>query len=149
MSTDVVSNVWKAIGFDLKARRLTKCEAKILSRYHPEATLDDVRVHGHLPWFMVRGFSGITIGNDVYLENDRPNTVAGVSVLGHEAAHVVQQRSPMFFPRYIFGALSGMFSTGDRGKAHDSIGYEKEGIDMQRKIYTDIMRAEGPMCGCE
>ncbi|WP_235567176.1 RHS repeat-associated core domain-containing protein [Lysobacter sp. Root604] len=145
---DFVSNVWGAIGFDLKARKLTNCERNVLSNYYPKETLENVTVHGHLPWFMVDGFDGITIGNDIYLADASPDTPYGIPVLGHEVKHVTQQQSPSFIPKYLWGSFWGLLSTGDRGKAHDSIGMEVEGINMQDRIRADMSRSEDPGCYC-
>lgn len=149
MLHNLVSSVWSAIGFDMQARKLTNCEVEVLSNYHSSETLSNVTVHDRLPWFMVDGFDGITIGNDIYLKYDRPDTYSGFALLGHEVEHVKQQHSFSFIPRYLWGSFWGLLSTGDRGEAHDTIGFEKDGILMQERIRADMRRSKDPVCGCK
>lgn len=146
---DFFDAIERAAGFDMTARKLTPCEKRFLSQYHQAEILDSVVIHGHMPWFVVDGFDGITLGNDIYLEADRPNTLSGISILGHEVTHVEQQRRLSFVPKYVWGSISGLISTGDRGEARDSIALEKEGIEMGRKIYSDLLKGGGNPCGCE
>ncbi|WP_228739210.1 RHS repeat-associated core domain-containing protein [Xanthomonas euvesicatoria] len=131
-------------------RRLTPCEIDALSPYLPKDALADARVHEGLPWFVVDGFNGITIGSNIYPQNDRPNTASGIATLGHEVTHSVQQAlyGTTFISVYVLQSLSGLIQTGNRGDAHDSIGFEKQGINAEQRILADIARQGGPSCGC-
>lgn len=76
-------------------RPLAAHEIAALSGYIPERDLHAARLClGAVPWYLPRRFAAVTRGSRIYFRpgSCRPETPAGLALLGHELVHVGQYR---------------------------------------------------------
>jgi hypothetical protein len=92
-------------------------ESAIEGLFHPSTADFPVIFVRRLPLGASRfGMIGITLGRRVYLAETvrRYPPQKLIALLRHEAEHVLQQRSPLFYPRYVgqwlAGAIRALFS---------------------------------------
>lgn len=119
-------------------RPLTDCEKQKLAPYIPKIDLDKADLHdGKVPWYLGKGYDGITRGNNIYFRPDvyDPSTVAGLALLGHELVHVGQYRHGLTWLKYLNASRHG----------YDKNPYEAPANDMQNKINKELKTGCG---GC-
>jgi len=121
-------------------RPLTQCEKDLLKPYIPGVDLQNADLQdGKVPWYLRKGFDGITRGNTIYF---RPGVYAsdtpeGIAVLGHELVHVGQYREGMTWLDYLLASSKG----------YDKNKYEKPAYAKQAQIEKDLKAAKSK--GCE
>ena len=128
----------------LGLRPLTPSEKCKLKPYIPQVDLDAADLHdGQVPWYLGKGFAGITRGNDIYF---RPgvydgSTVDGIALLGHELVHVGQYRNGMNWLTYLWSTRNGYMKSP----------YEQAAYALGEQIRTDLNsdKDKGGSCGCQ
>ena len=138
-----VRNMPSALIDPLGLRPLTAREKQCLNPYIPQVDLDAADLHeDEVPWYLLPGYAGITLGNDIYL---RPGiydgaTANGIALLGHELYHVGQYRKGTTQLDFLIqGLLHG----------HDDSPLEKPAIALEEIIRTDLRRRGNPNCECQ
>jgi hypothetical protein len=93
---------------------------------------------GHVPWFLLPAFSGITLENDIYARPNvyDPSRAAGLAFLGHELVHVGQFRNGMTRLGYL-----RMTRKDYRNSVPETPAYA-----LQAKIQADLTNAN--FAGC-
>jgi RHS repeat-associated protein len=123
-------------------RPLTPYEKQCLAKYIPQEDLDNTTFYpDSTPWYLQPGYGGITLGNTVHLDAGtyKYGTPAGIAVLGHELAHVGQYRTG--------STVFNFAGEGIKGGGHDGSSLETPAIDLQKRIYEDLMK--GGNCQCK
>jgi RHS repeat-associated protein len=98
------------------ARRLSKCETSVLGKIFGSQLLGGVNIIQGLPSFAPGDAQALTIGNNVFLLSDKPNTNEGIALLAHEITHSAQYRRygsadafiTDYFSDYLVNRLNGM-----------------------------------------
>jgi len=114
-------------------RPLTGCEKQKLAPYIPKIDLDKADLHdGKVPWYLGKGYDGITRGNNIYFRPDvyDPSTVAGLALLGHELVHVGQYRQGLTWLKYLNASRHG----------YDKNPYEAPANDIQNRIKNELKK---------
>jgi RHS repeat-associated protein len=138
-----VRNMPSALIDPLGLRPLTEREKQCLAAYLPQVDLDAADLHeGEVPWYLLPGYAGITLGNDIYLRSGVYDgaTSAGIALLGHELYHVGQYRKGTTRLDFLIqGLLHG----------HDESPLEKPAIELQGRILEELGRRGNAACECK
>jgi hypothetical protein len=114
-----------------QGRELDEGEQRTLAPYIPAVDLRHAVLHvGRVPWYLGEGFAGITLGNHIYLRPDqyRPDTPAGMALLGHELVHVRQYRHGMTRMSYLWACRRGYVANP----------FELEARAVEQRIRRDL-----------
>lgn len=132
----------------LGLRSLSECEKRILEPHFPNMNLDSIDVQQGIPNLAAAlGASGAdawTFMNTIYLGvPDAPNTIDGITLLGHEITHSNQYKSMSLLGMGLsYGAMHAVFG-------YTNNPYEVDARRMERAINKKMQQGGGDPCGCQ
>jgi len=110
-------------------RGLTQAEKDTLAPYIPRTDLDCALLQtGRVPWYLHKGFCGITRGHRIYLRHYDPSSIEDLILLGHELVHVGQYRAGMNWASYLWSARGGYT------RCH----FEKKAYAVEKRIRSKL-----------
>jgi uncharacterized protein RhaS with RHS repeats len=142
----------------LGLRPLTRCESNVLQPYFPKKDLRKIDIEEGIPWlarkFGAEGADAWTFRNTIYMAPgiDAPDTIAGISLIGHEVVHTTQydQYGVIGLARRYKAANDANIKAGMTPyDAYRNNPYEIAGWDMGARILNDLnSKPKGTSCEC-
>ncbi len=93
-----------------QGRPLSTQEIQLYQPYFTQAVLNQARIiDGSVPFWLLKEMSAVVLGRRIYLRAGvyQPNTLRGISLLGHELTHVAQFCYGMTVMRYLWSCRNG------------------------------------------
>jgi len=132
----------------LGLRPLSDCEKEKLGPSFPNLNLDKIDVQQGIPAIAAMlgagGADAWTYQNTIYLGvPDAPNTLDGMTLLGHELTHSDQYRSMSLLGMGLsYGAMHVIFGYRDNP-------YEVDARRMAESIRQELLKGGSDPCGCD
>jgi len=126
----------------LGLRGLTACETQTLQPYFPNFDLSQIDVQSVPSWLPTGDFTGITVGNQIFIKGDVPDSSATIAILGHEITHSTQyadQGTAMFLATYAGAYALNLLAGMSSDNAYKNIPQEQAGYATGTAI-TNALR---------
>lgn len=124
------------LGLANLGRSLSPQELAFYKPYFNQQVLEKARVidgsfGGKVPFWLRKDMCAVVLGTHIYLRAGayQPNTVRGISLLGHELAHVAQFCYGMTVLRYLWSCRNGYMQSP----------YELQAYAMGARIAADCV----------
>jgi RHS repeat-associated protein len=133
----------------IQRQHLSDCAKKVLQPYFPGLNLDNVVISPGMPGFtaLTPGFQpgAITVNGTIFYQQGQFSGDAnGLSYLGHELTHVVQEGSGFLPPNYLHDYFKNLANGMNPLDAYENTGAEKAAKAVENRIFDDLFRHYGP-----
>jgi len=123
----------------IQERPLTLQEKQHYKAYFSQGVLDKARIiDGKVPWWLRPSMQAVVLHHRIYFRPDvyQPNTIQGVSLLGHELMHVSQFLHGMTILKYLWSCRHGYMNSH-----YEQAAYEKGRIIAMNLQQSNINHA--------